>query len=133
MSDWWSRKLTGNAPATPVRTFSTPVSTPPIGIRQNTMAVTPLHSQDVAQQQVLDEGRSATDQIGMSDAIRLWKGGEAHRRDGNSSCPSCGSGLVFSRTGRSGTTVNGNAPAPRCFSCGWNGMYEQADQISWSA
>ena len=83
MSDWWSRKLTGNAPAAPTRTFNTPVSTPPIGIRQTTMAVTPLHSQSVAQQQVLDENRAATDQIGMSDAIRLWKGGEAHRRDGH--------------------------------------------------
>lgn len=63
----------------------------------------------------------------MGEALRLWKGGEAMRKEGNMTCPECGSIYVFSRTGRGqNTMVNGAAPAPRCYECGWNGLYDQA-------
>jgi len=69
----------------------------------------------------------------MGDAIRLWKGGEAMRKEGNMTCPECGSMNVFGRTARaSNTTVSGNSPAPRCFECGWNGLYNQAIEGSWA-
>lgn len=123
MSDWWSRKLS-NQPAPPPRT---PPATPPAGIRFPQAQVPP--SQPVYPQQEHTPHEDPQGQIRMADAIRTWKGGEAHRKD-TQPCPECGSHLVFSRT--KGTTVNGYPPAPRCYTCGWNGKYSQADQASWA-
>jgi hypothetical protein len=130
MSDWWSKKLTGQQP-TPQRTYQTPPTSPPVRIPYTQQPQAPVQQQQ-QDQNVLDPSRSPTDQITMGEALRLWKGGEAHRRDGNVTCPDCGSIYVFSRTGRgSGTSVNGATPAPRCYACGWNGMYDQASQANW--
>ena len=129
MSDWWSKKLTGQQP-TPQRTYQTPPTAPPVRIpyTQQPQAPAPQHQN----QDVLDPNRAPTDQLTMGEALRLWKGGEAHRRDGNVTCPDCGSIYVFSRTGRgTGTSINGATPAPRCYECGWNGMYDQASQSNW--
>jgi hypothetical protein len=133
MSDWWSKKIAGESP-TPQRTSATPPVTPAIRF--------PAQAQPQQQQQmpsnghptnVLDPNRAPTEQISMGEAIRLWKGGEAHRKEGGMTCPECGSANVFSRVSRGGNTmINGAAPAPRCFECGWNGRYSQADQGSWS-
>jgi hypothetical protein len=132
MSDWWSRRLSDpNPPQT--REVSLPPTSPPIRFPA---AVTPQHQQQPQFQQtsqrVLDDSRAPTDNLGMGDAIRLWKGGEAHRKEGHLSCPSCGSKNVFTRVGRGGTMINGSSPAPRCFECGWNGMYDQGEQSNWA-
>jgi hypothetical protein len=60
-----------------------------------------------------------------------WKGGEATRSEGSLTCPKCGDPRVFTRSNGGTSLINSNSgqranPAPRCFSCGWNGMYEQA-------
>jgi transposase-like protein len=69
----------------------------------------------------------------MGEAIRLWKGGEAAKKQGDMSCPDCGSQNIFVRTAKGGNTmISGNNPAPRCFECGWNGMYDQGSQSSWA-
>jgi hypothetical protein len=132
MSDWWSRRLSDpNPPKT--REVSLPPTSPLIRFPA---AVTPQHQQQPQFQQtsqrVLDDSRAPTDNLGMGDAIRLWKGGEAHRKEGHLSCPSCGSKNVFTRVGRGGTMINGSSPAPRCFECGWNGMYDQGEQSNWA-
>lgn len=131
-SDWWSRRLS-NAPQPATR--ATPQSTPPSSplrfpVQVPTSPQPAQHQQ--GRQQVLDENRAPTDNISMGDAIRLWKGGEAMRKEGNMTCPECGSSNVFGRSTRaSNTTVGGKAPAPRCFECGWNGLYNQAIEGSW--
>lgn len=131
MSDWWSRQLSGNAPR-PSRTEASPPITPPMRFGIQVPANVPQQPQQNTQR-VLDDSRPANEQITMGEAIRLWKGGEAARRQGNMSCPECGSGNVFIRTAKGGnTTVNGNSPAPRCFECGWNGLYDQGSQSSWA-
>lgn len=135
MSDWWARKLSEGASTSDTPRSSVPPVTPPIRVPlafDRTPAASP-HQVAQSRGRLLDDSRGPTDQITMGEALRLWKGGEAMRREGNSSCPSCGSNLVFSRTGRGGTMVNGSQPAPRCFECGWNGLYDQGDQSSWSA
>jgi hypothetical protein len=134
MSDWWSRKLAETNPQPERQYSSVPPTTPPIRMPVSVPAAAPASPQQVARSngRLLDENRAPTDQISMGEALRLWKGGEAMRREGNSSCPSCGSNLVFSRVGRGGTMVNGSQPAPRCFECGWNGMYDQGEQSSWA-
>lgn len=135
MSDWWARKLSEGNHTSDTPRSSVPPVTPPIRVPLAFDRTPTASPQQVAQSRgrVLDETRGPTEQITMGEALRLWKGGEAMRREGNSSCPACGSNLVFSRTGRGGTMVNGSQPAPRCFECGWNGLYDQGDQSSWSA
>lgn len=133
MSDWWSKKLKGEPVNTQPRTL-------PTGLRINTVPQNPQPQQTqqaqvvtANNQNVLDPSRAPTEQISMSDAIRLWKGGEAHRKEGDMRCPECGSQHVFKRVGRgANTSINGAAPAPRCFECGWNGKFSQADQGNWT-
>lgn len=128
MSDWWSKKLAGETP-TPQRSYTTPSSTPPIRMpMQSPVQAQPAPQlQQNGRQEMLDPSRGPNEQITMGEALRLWQGGEAMRKEGNLTCPDCGSIYVFSRTGRGhNTMINGASPAPRCYECGWNGMYEQA-------
>lgn len=123
MTSWWERKLTGDkeAPKT---------SLPPTTQQYKLPAI--QQAAAAAVQQRATPMRNNVDPAGQTDmgtAIRTWRGGEAHRVDGHLSCPRCGSKNIFSRS--NGQTM-GKAPAPRCFECGWNGLYEQADQVSWS-
>lgn len=130
-NDWWSRKISGDTAVT-----APPASTPPVSPPLRTAIRIPQPTQPVVanptvpvqpQGRVLDPNRGENEQIGMGDAIRLWKGGEAARRE-TQPCPECGSGLMFSR---SKGMINGASPAPRCYECGWNGRYSQGDQSSW--
>ena len=121
MSNWWSSKLSGEKPE-PKPSYLMPT-------KQNNLPAT----QQAPQQRVLDPQVAPTEQIGMGAAIRLWQGGEAARKEGNMICPECGSRNVFSRTGKGhNSMINGASPAPRCFECGWNGKYSQADEGSWN-
>ena len=118
MSSWWEKKLSGDTE--PTKTSLPPTTHRPVLPVFTQQTATPSHTPAVQQ--------DPTGQTTMGTAIRTWKGGEAHRRDGNLTCPSCGSKNVFSRSNGGGGT---KAPAPRCFECGWNGLYTQADQSSW--
>jgi hypothetical protein len=134
MTDWWSKKLAGEKP-TPQRSFTTPPTSPPLRIPMSSPAATPQPQyQQEGRQELLDPSRPPNENITMGEALRLWKGGEAMRKEGNVTCPDCGSIYVFSRTGRgAGTMVNGASPAPRCYECGWNGMYDQGSVGSWNS
>lgn len=128
MSDWWSKKIAGESVA-PSRTTNTPPTAPAIRIPAQARPV----QQPQGQQTVLDPNRAPNEQLTMGEAIKLWKGGEAMRKEGDMRCPECGSQHVFSRVGRGlNTMINGAAPAPRCYECGWNGRFSQADQSNWS-
>lgn len=131
MSDWWSRRLSDSPQRPAQRPEASPPVTPPTrwGIQVPAQAP-PVQPQVAGNQRVLDENRAPTENITMGEALRLWKGGEAARREGGMTCPACGSRHVFSRA--KGTMVNGATPAPRCFECGWNGIYEQGEQSSWA-
>jgi hypothetical protein len=123
MTDWWSKKLSGEKPTAPRPTF-----TPPVTPLTNHVASTTQQpiTQTQAQPTVQPESFSEALKLGITN------GGEAARRD-TMTCPACGGGYVFSRTKASGgTTVAGNAPAPRCYTCGWNGIYHQGDESNWS-
>jgi hypothetical protein len=122
MTDWWSKKLKGEKPS-PQLTYPNPAA------YSNRPVTTQQSSPQAPVQDV-----SPNSQINVGTAIRLWKGGEAMKRDGHLVCPSCGSRNVFSRTGKGANSmIHGAAPAPHCFECGWNGMYEQASQVNWVA
>lgn len=130
MSDWWSRRLGDTSPRPASRPETVPPVTPPTRFGVHVPVQVPAHQPAVTNQRVLDENRAPTENISMGEAIRLWKGGEAARREGSMTCPACGSRNVFSRA--KGTMVNGATPAPRCFECGWNGIYEQGEQSNWA-
>ena len=117
MSSWWERKLTNDK-------SETPKSLPPV---QHRVAIPALSQQ--AQSAPTPKQLPSNGQTDMGTAIRMWAGGEAHRQEGHLTCPRCSSKNVFSRSNGS-TTMK--PPAPRCFECGWNGMYQQADQASWA-
>lgn len=118
MSSWWEKKLSGS-------TESNKTSLPPT-VHRPVLPVFTQQATAVAQPRQTSPDPSG--QTDMGTAIRTWKGGEAHRMDGHLNCPRCGSNNVFSRSNGGGGT---KAPAPRCFECGWNGLYTQADQSSW--
>lgn len=121
MSDWWNKKLKGEKP-TPQPTYPNPSS----------YSNRPVQTQQT-QRQVVEQNLPPNTQLSMGQAIRMWKGGEAHRKEGDMRCPECGSRNVFSRTGKGANSmINGAAPAPRCFECGWNGIYDQASQVNWA-
>jgi len=100
---------------------------------QPTMEGVPLNQGE--RQQVLDPNRAANAEISMSEAMRLWRGGEAHRTEGNMACPACGSATgytAYSGMGAGAARVNGQTPRPHCFECGYNGAYSQGLESSWA-
>lgn len=121
MSDWWSKKLAGEKPTTPrpsLPTTAVPMRFP----AATTAAAQPQHHDSGPEPETLSEFLRSN----------KTKGGEATRRE-TMTCPDCGSPYVFSRTGRGANTmINGASPAPRCYECGWNGLYDQASQTSWA-
>ena len=123
MSDWWSKKLAGEKPTAERRQFThVPTGVPPVAPQA------PANPQP--SQQPSPDAPSQS----FSDALRrgVTNGGEAARRD-TMSCPACGGNYVFSRTNAmGGTNINGSAPAPRCYTCGWNGKFQQGDQSNWA-
>ena len=123
MSDWWAKKLSGE----------TPKQQRPDEIQRRIESQSYTDTQRVQQNNQPVAKPLPTDNVSMGQAIRMWQGGEAMRREGDKRCPECGSANVFSRVGKgSNTMVNGAHPAPRCFNCGWNGIYSQATEATWT-
>lgn len=120
MSDWWSKKLAGETPSRPPAI--SPMGTSPLSLPV-TQSSSPMQAPQQPQQ--LEAPKS------FSEALRrgVTSGGERQRKDGNVTCPSCGGHYVFSRA--KGNIHNGAEPAPRCYECGWNGLYEQGDSSNW--
>lgn len=72
-----------------------------------------------------------TAEIHMGDAIKVWKGGEAHRREGHLQCPSCGSATGYTAYSGGGGQIGGHQPRPHCFECGYNGTFMQGQEANW--
>jgi hypothetical protein len=137
MTDWWSKKLAPVQPASPPR----------YGIQVQPQAPQPVPNQPVYQQpvqplhqgerqQVLDPDAPPDAKIPMGQAMKLWRGGEAHRTEGNLVCPDCGSATSFttySGRGAAGARVNGMAPRPHCYECGYNGSFSQGMENTWAS
>ena len=139
MSDWWADRLAGKEPTQKTAPEPRAGSTPPLNFRNAAPAEPPPtvptpQAQYMQQQQSLNPelGQDPSGQITMGEAIRTWQGGEAHRKEAGMTCPECGSTNVFGRVAKgSGTAINGSHPAPRCYECGWNGLYDQGMEANW--
>lgn len=121
-SGWWSKRL--GQPAPPPQNYApqgyVPQAPPPTQYPQGQQAYPQQHTPQ--QIQVTPEN--------LYEAAQLWQGGEATKNE-TQPCPKCGSPHFFSRTG----TLNsrGPAPAPICYTCGFNGLFDQADPGNWQA
>ena len=127
-ANWYARKLQqqsegapapASTPMTPAMPPSLPPSLPPTQAPQHA----PVQHQ---QQAPIDPNGDET----VFQAAARWKGGEGMKE--TATCPRCGSAHIFSRSKQSITGPGGVAtPAPHCFTCGWNGMWEQfSDQFN---
>jgi len=65
----------------------------------------------------------------LYQAMGHWHGGKAHKID-REPCPECGSNQYYSRTEG---VRRGPPPAPHCYNCGYNGMFQQGDPTTWGA
>ena len=72
----------------------------------------------------------ATNVHNFWDMMLLWRGGKAHKIDAEP-CPQCGSVRYYSRTGEGAR--RGPPPAPHCFDCGFNGLFDQGMASTWQA
>lgn len=122
MSDWWARKLN-------------PVDDRP-GLQVQYRHPEPVrYTQQAPVQHASPPAQRANPQqeVTMGEAMRTWQGGEAHRKEGNLSCPSCGSSTGYTHYLANGaTTINGNRPRSHCFECGYNGHFVQGLETSWA-
>jgi hypothetical protein len=134
-SDWYARKLGGarrptgyqaNLPPTgPPQQFTQPQTyqpqhPQPVPYGQEYQPVTSQRPDNATWQAMSSEDKAAAmvrHPEWWSDKQATVKAGEVFR------CPSCGSNDFFTRQ-KMGSAM-GQAPAPHCFSCGYNGMYEQ--------
>lgn len=80
-------------------------------------------------QQTPQGGQGVREVDTIYEAAQYWRGGEAHRTETNS-CPRCGGQHYYSR---SQGIARGPVPAPMCFDCGYNGMFDQGDPSTWGA
>lgn len=117
-SSWYARKFGGQRQQPQQRP---PPGYVPGGYQQN---------QQVAQQQIAQQ-QAPPPPVTIDNlwgAMTTWRGGKAHKID-SEPCPQCNSPRYYSRTGEG--TRRGPPPAPHCFDCGYNGMFEQGMASSW--
>ena len=129
MSDtgWWARRL---APQTrqqsvPPQQYQVPQGSPqPQG---------PTHGAVGAYAQQLERlqpnGQQQVTAENLFVMAGQWHGGPAHRADPDP-CPQCGSNQFFSRAAKNSRLP---PPAPHCYNCGYNGLFEQGDPTTWGA
>jgi hypothetical protein len=71
----------------------------------------------------------------LSDLLSLQEQGKGQPGQGAlenpDPCPGCGSPLFIENL-PGGKKRRGPAPAPHCFSCGWNGLFDQGLESSWA-
>lgn len=120
-SDWYAKRLQGDTPPKRGLVVGPPAAPAPAPIQQ-------AHTHTLTD--VASEPQS------LSEFLRSngTKGSIAARQEGGFTCPSCGSSNVFSQTQQAMMSKDGEMvkPNPKCFECGWNGRFTQADQASWA-
>jgi len=141
-ASWWANKLNTQQPprygiqippAQPQQVQPQPVQQQQVQQVQPDMSGIPLNQGE--RQQILDPNRDPNAEVSMGEAMRLWRGGEAHRMEGNMACPDCGSTTGYTAySGRSAgaARVNGQQPRPHCFECGYNGSFSQGMETNWA-
>ena len=118
--DWYARRLgqQHQQPQAPQQRYSPP--TQPHYPQQ--------HQPQPQHQQQPDTSQIRVTTQNLYEVAGMWRGGPAARTEGQP-CPNCGSNHYFSRAGKSRLP----APAPHCFDCGYNGLFDQGLPQTWGA
>jgi len=74
------------------------------------------------------EGASLSTLLDVQRATGIAKPGQGQRLNPDP-CPNCGRGLFYADLGKA---RRGPPPAPHCFNCGFNGLFEQGLEASWA-
>jgi len=122
-SDWYAKRLGVTTP--PARGISVGPQTVPA---QVTAQPQPVQQYQPPPTPVSDQPSS------FSEVLRAGRGGPAAKASiGN--CPECGSPNLFSQAGGAVMRNDGTMvpPSPKCFDCGYNGRFAQADKANWVA
>lgn len=124
---WWDRQLGRQAPPQQRQEqLPMPMWSPP----NPNVPMHPQHQQPYPQGPPTPHGEPQFQSLSEAlNAGYAGKGAEAARKELHS-CPECGSNNYFSRsTGASRLPP----PAPTCYECGYNGMFQQGDPAVWQA
>lgn len=134
MSSWWDKKLGSQTPQEPKYGITIQPQAPRPVYQQEPTPQQPQRAPVYAQgplrqgeqpQKMLDPEADRNAEVHFGDAMRNWRGGEAHRTSGD--CPSCGSKIGYTTNPQTGAR-------PHCFECGYRGdYYMQGDQANWGA
>jgi hypothetical protein len=138
-SSWWADKLGQQQPRGIVVQPTAPQPVQPRFVQQPAPATAPTMQgvplQTGERQQMLDPNRAPNEEVSMGEAMRLWRGGEAHRTEGHLACPACGSATgytAYSGMAAGAARINGQQPRPHCFECGYNGSFSQGMESNWA-
>lgn len=75
-------------------------------------------------------------QADLTTLLKLQEQGRGQPGQGSKSnpdpCPGCG-GALFIETMPGGRKRRGPEPAPHCFTCGYNGLFDQGLESSWAS
>lgn len=124
-NDWYAKRLGVTTPlARGISVGPGPVATAP-----------PLQQQPAPVQQYVPPQQPVSDRPEtFSEVLRAGRGGPAAKA-GIGNCPNCGSGNMFAPQGGSIMKEDGRmvSPVSKCFDCGYNGNYMQADKANWAS
>ena len=135
-SSWYSRALDrarGTAAPTQTRP-SYPQQTQSFAPQYPAQYSQPLQQRAPTQPQAYNT-QQKVQQASLSDLFKVQESGHGQPGQGAQSnpdpCPGCGSQLFIENL-PGGKKRRGPAPAPHCFSCGWNGLFDQGLESSWA-
>lgn len=135
-ASWWANKLGNQQPQkygiAIERQQPQPIQQP-APVYHQPQQVSPVVPGE--RQNVLDPNRAPNEEVTMGEAMRMWRGGEAHRTEGHLACPACGSATgytAYSGMAAGAARVNGQQPRPHCFECGYNGSFSQGLESNWA-
>jgi predicted RNA-binding Zn-ribbon protein involved in translation (DUF1610 family) len=117
--DWYAKRVQQPQQQPPPQQYAQP--------QQPQYAPQPQQQQQYVQPQQQQAPQQVTVQ-NLYEAAAHWRGGAATRTE-QQLCPECGSGQFFSRAGKSRMPP----PAPHCYNCGFNGLFDQANPQVWGA
>lgn len=126
-ADWYARRLGQQAPAPQQRHAPVqPYYQQPVAPNQY------VQPQAVPGQHQMPQAPPPPGSVTHDNFMQMaaqWRGGPAMRTDPGG-CPSCGSPRYYSRSKKNSRDP---APAPHCFDCGYNGLFDQGDPATWGA
>ena len=128
-ASWYARKLgqmrTPQGYARPV----VPQYQPPVpSYQQNTSQISPDAGELHAIQQPASP-ETLTEMLDMQNHGQGLKPGKGARLNPDP-CPGCGGNLYYADLGQK---RRGPPPAPRCFTCGYNELFEQGLEANWQS